>query len=118
MAKKRKIQPVARPFATTSVPKKVAPEEKKEVESKQVSDIVVTQAPVQDPSTHAPEPDDRVESNELQAIVDRLQEKTEKEIGRTLRVVYHAMQLNEDAEMYFRLLNMTAGSPKGYQVLI
>ncbi len=87
MPKKRKLQPVARPFATTSLPKKAAPEEKKEVKSKPVPDVV-TETLVLGSSERVPESEEKVESNELQVIVDRLQEKTEREIGRTLKVIY------------------------------
>jgi len=84
MAKKKKTQlkPVSRGFATTSVPKKVvekepviAPEEQENVPDA----IIDTQAvnEVQEEPSVSAGPD-----KQLQSLVDRLQEKTEKEITR------------------------------------
>lgn len=98
MAKKKKSQlkPVARGFATTSVPKKV-------VENEQNTDDMATnttaeEAPTSDmlhltvahvqpdvPQDHSFDPD-QVEEQSLQNLVDKYQEKTEKETLRTIKV--------------------------------
>ncbi|KAK0506080.1 P-loop containing nucleoside triphosphate hydrolase protein [Armillaria luteobubalina] len=99
MAKKKKTQvkPVVRGFATTSVPKKV----EKVVEPEEVVDSPSTQelAPEQPESLDLTkkggseeEPTDefdpeKVEEQSLQNLVDKLQEKTEREIVRTVKVV-------------------------------
>lgn len=97
MAKKKKSQlkPVARGFATTSVPKKV-------VENEQNTDDMTTnttaeEAPTSDtlhptvahvqsdvPQDHSFDPD-QVEEQSLQNLVDKYQEKTEKETLRTMK---------------------------------
>ncbi|GLB36275.1 putative P-loop containing nucleoside triphosphate hydrolase protein [Lyophyllum shimeji] len=98
MAKKKKTQlkPVARGFATTSVPKKVTPVETPEPEERTVhmpeaeEKVEVEQGKnvVAVPSTQSDEFDpDKVEEQSLQNLVDRLQEKTEKEITRTLKAI-------------------------------
>jgi len=98
MAKKKKTQlkPVARGFATTSVPKKVTPVEVPDIEDKaedaleeevnvvvggkkDVDTVLSTQNDEFDP--------DKVEEQSLQNLVDKLQEKTEKEITRTVKAV-------------------------------
>ncbi|RDB29553.1 putative helicase C15C4.05 [Hypsizygus marmoreus] len=98
MAKKKKTQlkPVARGFATTSVPKKVTPpeapdvedaalagqEEETSVEERQESSDIAA------PLTQKEEFDlDKVEQQSLQNLVDKLQEKTEKEITRTIKAI-------------------------------
>lgn len=100
MAKKKKTQlkPVARGFATTSVPKKVVPEE----EPPSGDDLIASTgdesalkptipgggqgsqpvAPVED--EYDP---DKAEEQSLQNLVDKLQDRTEKEIVRTIKVV-------------------------------
>lgn len=97
MAKKKKTQlkPVARGFATTSQPKKVVPppEEPEAIPEANVVDTepaatdsagattpVVPQDPVDE---FDPE---KVEEQSLQNLVDKLQEKTEKDIVRTVKV--------------------------------
>jgi ATP-dependent RNA helicase DHX29 len=86
MAKKKKTQlkPVARGFATTSVPKKV-------VETPALDESVTaslppssgTQTPAasQEPAQETPDPAS-VQEQLLQNVVDKLQDKTEKEISR------------------------------------
>ncbi|KXN89904.1 ATP-dependent RNA helicase DHX29 [Leucoagaricus sp. SymC.cos] len=101
MAKKKKTQlkPVARGFATVSVPKKVTPPEDVEDHPKEAS----TASPVEDgadleengrkqsisASQNVVVIDEfeskKVEEQTLQNLVDRLQEKTEREIVRTLK---------------------------------
>jgi len=98
MAKKKKTQlkPVARGFATTSVPKKVVQaEEEPDVESAAGStkeeppkadsvqnngNKVATQA------TNDECDPEKVEGQSLQNLVDKLQDKTEKEVIRTVKV--------------------------------
>ena len=96
MAKKKKTQlkPVARGVATTSVPKKVTA-----VEDEQIDEPPATTSSDNPPETEATvskdssavasqasPPDefdpDKVEEQSLQNLVDKLQEKTEKEINR------------------------------------
>ncbi|KAK0456451.1 P-loop containing nucleoside triphosphate hydrolase protein [Armillaria borealis] len=99
MAKKKKTQvkPVVRGFATTSVPKKV----EKVVEPEEVADSPSTQKlPLEQPESldlvkkggSEEEPTDefdpeKVEEQSLQNLVDKLQEKTEREIVRTVKAV-------------------------------
>lgn len=100
MAKKKKSQlkPVARGFATTSVPKKV-------VENEQNGDDTITDTAAEEPPTsdvshpstaahvqsdapqdHSFDPD-KVEEQSLQNLVDKYQEKTEKETLRTIKAI-------------------------------
>jgi len=84
MAKKKKTQlkPVSRGFATTSVPKKMVEKEPDAVPEEQENrpDAIVDTHPTtgaqEGPSVSAG-PD-----KQLQTLVDKLQEKTEKEITR------------------------------------
>jgi hypothetical protein len=98
MAKKKKTQlkPVVRGFATTSVPKKVVAAE---------ADVIPTDASAVHPE-HSPPPNDgthdasldsvvpshaksdrdKAQDAALQNLVEKLQEKTEKEITRTIKV--------------------------------
>ncbi|KAG6867811.1 hypothetical protein C0993_010745 [Termitomyces sp. T159_Od127] len=106
MAKKKKTQlkPVARGFATTSVPKKITQKEAEETEivsrdgtegsGTSVSGKTLSGGLTTASSTpHDPE---KVEEQALQNLVDKLQERTEKEITRplkridALRKLYHA----------------------------
>ena len=97
MAKKKKSQlkPVVRGFATTSVPKKAVAAE---------ADVLPTDVFVVDPEhsspndaaqdasgdaiapSHTESDPDKVQDATLQNLVERLQEKTEKEIVRTIKV--------------------------------
>jgi ATP-dependent RNA helicase DHX29 len=89
MPKKRKTQqkPIHRGFAVTSIPKKAPPEPtpqddsdtKVESASAEVLHTAQTHEPVQDETLNA-------EERSLQELVDRLQERTEKEIVRTIKV--------------------------------
>lgn len=97
MAKKKKTQlkPVARGFATTSVPKKA-------VSTEEIAPLVASgESDVEEPRTgkpleaassttgadQAPEFDpQKADEQSLQNLVDKLQEKTEREISRNLKV--------------------------------
>jgi len=98
MVKKRKSQlkPVVRGFATTSVPKKVVEDEQKPdntansvAEEAARSDSshsgLVAQVPSDAPQDHSFDPN-KVEEQSLQNLVDKYQEKTEKETLRTIKV--------------------------------
>jgi len=92
MAKKKKTQlkSVARGFATVSVPKKAVPEPEEEVPNPTIDGIETIEESIlgQDKSvgeiTIATENSSamKVEEQSLQALMDRLQDKTEKEIAR------------------------------------
>ncbi|KAH0590581.1 hypothetical protein H2248_000717 [Termitomyces sp. 'cryptogamus'] len=99
MAKKKKTQlkPLARGFATTSVPKKVTlveAEQKETTPDNQIeesilsvqgetsTDVTIVSLNLQD--EFDPE---KVEEQSLQNLVDKLQEKTEKEIARAVKVI-------------------------------
>ncbi|KAF9456536.1 P-loop containing nucleoside triphosphate hydrolase protein [Collybia nuda] len=99
MAKKKKTQlkPVARGFATTSVPKKVNhTEENAGIEATVgcvVEEQVVPESTkegfslnIQQSQSDEFDPD-KVEEQSLQNLVDRLQEKTEKEVTRTVKTI-------------------------------
>lgn len=95
LAKKKKTQlkPVARGFATTSVPKKVTEPVQEEIPT--TLDEVQEDVP-QDPSsaTAGAGPSqsseefniDNHEEQSLQLLVDKYQEKIEKEVSRTIKV--------------------------------
>jgi ATP-dependent RNA helicase DHX29 len=100
MAKKKKSQlkPVARGFATTSIAKKVVQlEAEEELAGEAFADTVEEKtqkekneekaggpSPVQDEADESnPE---KVEMQSLQNLVDKLQERIEKEVSRTLKV--------------------------------
>ncbi|EJT99916.1 P-loop containing nucleoside triphosphate hydrolase protein [Dacryopinax primogenitus] len=95
MAKKKKsaLKPVARGFATTSVLKKVVPIEEPESEPDALADVAdkstssaiggvngVTVVPVVEEFDPA-----KAEEQSLQNLVDKLQEKTEREVMRALK---------------------------------
>lgn len=90
MAKKKKgLKPVARGFATVSVPKKPVPSEQLDDAVEGPGDAFDTQSsntPTA-PSVTPPEPNPEVlEESALQAIVEKLQDKTEKDIVRSIKV--------------------------------
>ncbi|KAG6911865.1 hypothetical protein DXG01_000112 [Tephrocybe rancida] len=99
MAKKKKTQlkPVARGFATTSVPKKIIPVEVVEAESN--ADTNLEEPTIPDtgelpaglpsgPSNVDDEFDpEKVEEQSLQNLVDKFQEKTEKEVTRAVKAI-------------------------------
>lgn len=94
MAKKKRTQlkPVARGFATTSVPKKVVqaveaeastsdtsqPEVLEDVVASTSGDTLQSQTEEYDPDKH--------EEMSLQLLVDKFQDKIEKEVVRTIKV--------------------------------
>jgi ATP-dependent RNA helicase DHX29 len=101
MAKKKKTQlkPVARGFATTSVPKKAVPVEE-DAEASSVNgnleeEILKTDnGPTSSTAPAEAQTDEfdpnKVEEQSLQNLVDRLQSTTEKDIVRTVKV-YQSM---------------------------
>ncbi|KAJ7103397.1 P-loop containing nucleoside triphosphate hydrolase protein [Mycena belliarum] len=94
MAKKKKTQlkPVARGFATTSVPKKVVVEETVEADSNAVSteeDVAEDEPKVDGVATQAVSDEfdpEKVEEQSLQNLVDK-QDKIEKEILRSVKAI-------------------------------
>ncbi|KAG1854089.1 hypothetical protein C8R48DRAFT_835894 [Suillus tomentosus] len=131
MAKKKKSQlkPVARGFATTSVPKTV-------VENEQNTDDMTTnttaeEAPTSDtlhptvahvqsdvPQDHSFDPD-QVEEQSLQNLVDKYQEKTEKETLRTIKATEADRQFSKtlpslqvDPVLVDRVLTLNWESPE------
>lgn len=105
MAKKKKTQlkPIARGFATTSQPKKVVPVQEDEAPSTPEQPSAVLKeteetsastpehdVPEVAPATAVPESKDfdpeKAEEQSLQNIVDKLQEKVEKDIRRSVKV--------------------------------
>jgi ATP-dependent RNA helicase DHX29 len=97
MAKKKKTQlkPVARGFATTSVPKKTVAAEADVLPN----DVLVVDPEYSSPNdgtqdasgdsvvpSHAESDRDTAQDATLQNLVERLQEKTEKEVTRTIKV--------------------------------
>jgi len=89
--KKTQLKSIARGFATTSQPKKIIKEDA--VEPKSTNSLLKTgnthleihtdQVSNMDPSVAAPKSEtDFVEEQSLQGLVDRLQDKTEKDISR------------------------------------
>lgn len=89
MAKKKKaLKPVVRGFATVSVPKKPVPPEQPDSTAERAGDTSGAQSPdVPIASVALPEPDpDILEENTLQAIVEKFQDKTEKDVVRNVKV--------------------------------
>jgi hypothetical protein len=97
MAKKKKtaLKPVARGFATTSVPKKVVDIEEPPPEDEAsltagTSEVEEGSADPGAQSAKAPEAEEwdpeKVEEQSLQNLVDKLQEKTEKDVVRMVKV--------------------------------
>ena len=95
--KKTQLKPVARGFATTSVPKKVVPAddepEAPEVEAGGLNEDTPKSDAGQSPGTNAPAQStadefdpDKVEEQSLQNLVDRLQGTTEKDVVRAVKV--------------------------------
>jgi ATP-dependent RNA helicase DHX29 len=98
MAKKKKttLKPVARGFATTSVPKKVVEAVEDIAQEEQAStDVGVSEVeegnveaaaqPAKAAEAEEWDPE-KVEEQSLQNLIDKLQEKTEKEVVRTVKV--------------------------------
>ncbi|KAJ7706044.1 P-loop containing nucleoside triphosphate hydrolase protein [Mycena rosella] len=125
MAKKKKnqLKPVARGFATTSVPKKVVVEEAAEVDSHAVSteENIVEDGPKVDgvvPQAANDEFDpEKVEEQSLQNLVDK-QDKIEKEILRSAiemerRYSKTLPRLELDSVLTDRILNLILESDSG-----
>lgn len=131
MAKKKKTQlkPVARGFATTSVPKKATLPEKEgetladppsSVEEETCSSDVgpISSAGVVSVQTPVDEFDpEKVEEQSLQNLVDRLQITTEKDITRTIKVQSYTF-CHRDSRLHRtrRLLNRTDDIPRRFQI--
>ena len=88
--KKTQLKPVARGFATTSVPKKVVEEPKK-------PEVPEVEEPVVDGQSNGSEPTGNIAGADvpaalseadqvLQTFIDRFQDKVEKEIVRAVKV--------------------------------
>ena len=89
MAKKKKsLKPVARGFATVSVPKKpIPPEEFQDITEKAEGTPREQSSDVPTASTVPPRTDQEVlGESALQAIVEKFQEKTEKDVLRNVKV--------------------------------
>lgn len=95
MAKKKKTQlkPVARGFATTSLPKKVVPVVDDEPDSSSLggdgAQAVLGEVKPSDTNAAVQNDEfdvDKLEEQSLQNLVDKLQEKTEKDIIRFVSV--------------------------------
>ncbi|KAJ6503399.1 P-loop containing nucleoside triphosphate hydrolase protein [Mycena vitilis] len=98
MAKKKKTQlkPVARGFATTSVPKKVVLEEKAEVDSLEGSVVEQEESTIEDgpkgdgvatPAAIDEFDPEKVEEQSLQNLVDSKQDKMTQEISRSVKAI-------------------------------
>ncbi|KAG1755151.1 P-loop containing nucleoside triphosphate hydrolase protein [Suillus paluster] len=132
MAKKKKSQlkPVVRGFATTSVPKKVVENEQKTDDS--TADPTVEETPASDsshssmfaqaqsdaPNDHSFDPD-KVEEQSLQNLVDKYQEKTEKETLRTIKALEVDRRFSKtlpslqvDSALVDRILKLNSESPE------
>ncbi|KAG8833444.1 hypothetical protein FRC18_003587, partial [Serendipita sp. 400] len=107
--KKSQLKPVTRGFATTSVPSKKAIVE---AESQAASQTSEADGSVDTPgsvsaSSQPFEVKNASQDNidlELQALVDKLQDKTEREIGRTLK----ALEVDRRMAKSYRLLDFPA----------
>lgn len=88
MAKKKKsLKPVARGFATVSVPKKPVPSEEPQDTGQGGGDTPDAQSSGTSTAPVAPQTDQAVlEMGVLQAIVEKFQDKTEKDIVRNVKV--------------------------------
>jgi len=89
MSKKKKaLKPVARGFATVSVPKKPAPPKEPQDTAEGTEDLPGGQSSdVPTPSVVSPQTDlAALEESALQAIVEKFQDKTEKDTVRNVKV--------------------------------
>ncbi|KAF9512352.1 hypothetical protein BS47DRAFT_1330374 [Hydnum rufescens UP504] len=100
MAKKKKLQAIARPFATSSMPKKVIPppaleDDEKAVETEappssapgQETGFTSEKRSVQPPVSAVASDAEKAAEQVLQNLVEKLQEKTEREINRTFKAI-------------------------------
>lgn len=129
MGKKKKTQlkPVARGFATVSVPKKAVPAEM-ETPGTPDSVVIPSASGVTDDETGKEDvvstkkstevPDeldpDKVEEQSLQNLVDRLQEKTEKEI---VRYVHLSLTICLNLWMSYSILELSKYVRLGFPIL-
>ncbi|RDX56021.1 P-loop containing nucleoside triphosphate hydrolase protein [Lentinus brumalis] len=97
--KKTQLKPVARGFATTSVPKKVV-ETPKEPETPEPQDVPSTS--VEQPNAAAQGQDGRTDATALseadqalQNLVDKFQDKVEKEVVRTIKAIEQERRFSE-----------------------
>ena len=95
--KKTQLKPIARGFATTSVPKKVVetPKEPETPEPKDVSSTSEEQLNADAPNQEG-KPADATALSEadqaLQNFIDKFQDKVEKEVVRTIKVRWVALR--------------------------
>lgn len=90
--KRTQLKPVARGFAVTSIPKKVQPETppnqddvKGDLAPPEFPQVVQPHEVAEDEATSRR----KTEERSLQDLVEKLQDKTEKEIVRTVKVELH-----------------------------
>ena len=115
MAKKKKaLKPVARGFATVSVPKKPAPPDQPEDTAEMAEDTSGAQSSDTPTASVAPPQTDPIalEENALQAIVEKFQDKTEKDIVRSIKVSYHLCRMNNHLE----ILRFRTGNRAGTKI--
>lgn len=113
MAKKKKtLKPVARGFATVSVPKKPVPSEQPDDIAERAGDTSGAQtSDTPTASVAPPEPDpETLEENALQTIVEKLQDKTEKDIVRSIKVGYPLRHLSKSPEILRSYTGNRAGA--------
>ena len=113
MAKKKKaLKPVARGFATTSVPKKPAPPEQPQDTAEDAEGPPVAQssdipaAPVVLPQTDLAV----LEEAALQAIVEKFQDKTEKDTVRSVKVSFSLGRTKKPPEPFRSWVGNRAGA--------
>jgi len=121
MAKKKKaLKPVARGFATVSVPKKLVPSEQHQDTTENVGDALVAQSSDMPTASVDPPQTDlaALEESALHAIVETFQDKTEKDIVRSVKVgspfgrtksplkLYHPGQAIEQERRFAQTLPM------------
>ena len=121
MVKKKKTQlkPVARGFATTSVPKKAVPvEDDSEAPASAAGSVQEDVLKTDNGSTSSTPPpqaliDDfdpnKVEEQSLQNLVDRLQSTTEKDIVRTVKVYQPLLHATSCSSLSYRVSKWTDG---------
>ncbi|KAI0670050.1 P-loop containing nucleoside triphosphate hydrolase protein [Trametes maxima] len=95
--KKTQLKPIARGFATTSVPKKVV-DVPKEPELPAASDLPDASNNASDATNETPKANALALSEEeqsLQSLIDRFQDKVEKEIVRTVKAIEQDRRFSE-----------------------
>ncbi|KAH9835693.1 P-loop containing nucleoside triphosphate hydrolase protein [Rhodofomes roseus] len=127
--KKTQLKPVARGFATTSMPKKVVPAvdaSEDNSSSADLKDIEVqgeassSSGDVSKSADSAPGQSEQDVDPGLQGFVDKLQDKTEKDIVRTIKAIEQERRFAEtmtplefDSSLVQRVLNLTMDSEEG-----